>query len=85
MQYQPKPKKPFALLYDEAGDKIFNAVSEAAEDVPFFLLEGILCNLLHQVREKANTEKVNAEFTYKKQIEEYNKAEAEKERGEHGS
>ena len=73
MQHQTKPKKPLPLLYEEAGNRIFEAVNEAANEVPFFLLEGILCNLLHQVREKAKAEKVNAEMTYKKQIEEYNK------------
>ena len=77
MKEQTKPKKPLPLLYEEAGNRIFEAVNEAAKDVPFFLLEGILCNLLHQVREKADLEKVNAEMTYKKQIEEYEKEKKE--------
>lgn len=66
-----KPQKPFCLEYDEAENKIFSAVSESAKKVPFYLIEGILTNLLHQVRENAKAEKANAALLYEKQIKEY--------------
>ena len=66
-----KPKKPFCLEYDEAEGEIFSAVSESAKKVPFYLIEGILTNLLHQVRENAKAEKVNAARAYEQQMKEY--------------
>ena len=68
-----KPNKPFCLEYDEAENKIFSAVDESAKvnKIPFYLLEGILTNLLHQVRENAKAEKANAARSYEKQMKEY--------------
>jgi hypothetical protein len=74
-----QPKKPFCFTYDEAEDRIFYAVSKSAEEVPFFMLEGILTNILHQVREKANAERENARMLYEKQIAEYNEKEEKEE------
>lgn len=73
-----EPKKPFCLEYTEAENKIFNAIQESVtvNKIPFYLLEGILTNILHQVRENAKTEKENASIIYLKQMQEY-KAETE--------
>ena len=69
----PKLNKPFCLEYDEAENKIFSAVDESAKvnKIPFYLLEGILTNILHQVRENAKAEKANAARSYEKQMKEY--------------
>ena len=74
-----QPKKPFCLTYDDAENRIFNAVSESAKEIPFFMLEGILTNILHQVREKAKEERDNARMLYEKQIAEYNEKEEKEE------
>lgn len=78
-----KPNKPFALRYESAENKIFSAISESVREdkVPFYLLEGILTNILHQVREQANIERENASKTYRKQLEEYKKGSEGEERG----
>ena len=68
-----QPEIPFALRHEMAENTIFNAVSESAKSVPFFLLEGILTNILHQVREQAKVERANAVATYNEQMEEYKK------------
>lgn len=79
---QTIPPIPSALLYEDAEDKIFGAVNSAAKQngIPFYLLEGILTNILHQVRAQAEAERENARQTYKKQMEEYEKAMEEKEK-----
>lgn len=84
MKNQTQPKKPFVLQYEEAEKDIFNAVSKSAKvnGVPFYLLEGILTNLLHQVREQAKIERDNAERLYEKELEEYESAEKEAEEKE---
>lgn len=82
---QTKPSIPFVLLHEEAGNKIFNAVNEAASvyKIPFCAIEQILTNILHQIREQTNIELEQAKQAYQKQLEEYNKAqEAEKAEGE---
>lgn len=70
-----KPSIPFVLRYDSAEEKIFSAINESAkvEKIPFYLLEGILTNILHQVREQATAERENAARLYEQQMEEYNK------------
>jgi hypothetical protein len=77
-----QPKKPLCLTYDDAENRIFYAVSESAKEIPFFMLEGILTNLLHQVREKAKTERENACMLYEKQLEEAKKLEEEESEGD---
>ena len=69
-----EPTIPFVLRYDSAENKIFSAVNESAkvEKIPFYLLEGILTNILHQVREQASAERENATRLYEKQMEEHN-------------
>ncbi len=74
---QTPPQKPLALLHEEAENIIFNAVSMAAKLIPFYLLEGIMTNLLHQVREKAREEREGAARLYEKQLAEYEEAEKE--------
>lgn len=73
MSEQTQPKKPLALLHDEAEADIFNAVSMASRTIPFYLIEGIMTNLLHQVRERARAEREEALRIYDKQLEEYNR------------
>lgn len=76
-----KPRIPSVLLHEYAENKIFNAVNEAAHQIPFYQIEGILTNILHQVREHAKAEREAAARSYAKQLEEYNKEqEAKKER-----
>lgn len=77
MKSQSKPQKPFVLLKEEAEDTIFNAVSEAANAIPFCTIEDILTNLLHQVRAKADKERETLRDAYEKQMAEYLKAEKE--------
>ena len=76
-----KPSVPFALLHEDAENKIFDAVNESAKvnKIPFFLLEGILTNILHQVREQAQAERENAAKLYEKQLAEYEESEKEDE------
>lgn len=70
-----QPQKPLALRLEEAGNTIFNAVNMAANEVPFYLIDGILVNILHQVREQAKAEKDKAAQLYEKQLAEYIEAE----------
>lgn len=72
-----KPNKPFLLRHEEAENTIFDAVDESAKQVPFYLLEGILTNILHQVRAKAKEERDNALRDYDKQLQEYYNSENE--------
>ena len=74
MKGQTQPKKPLAMLHEEAETIIFNAIKTAAALLPFYLLENILTNLLHQVREQAKAERSNAERLYEKQMEDYEKS-----------
>lgn len=70
---------PYVLRKEKAENDIFNAVNESAKKVPFCTLEDILTNLLHQVREQARLERDNALIAYEKEVEEYNRKEAEEE------
>lgn len=72
-QKKAKPQIPFALRYEEADKKIFNAVNESAKvnRIPYYLLEEILVNILHQVRENAQIELENERALYEKQLAEY--------------
>ena len=74
MKGQTQPKKPLAMLHEEAETIIFNAIKKAAALLPFYLLESILTNLLHQVREQAEAERLKAKKLYEKQMEEYEKS-----------
>ena len=76
---QTKPKIPAALLYDKAENTIFGAVNLAAQEIPFYMIEGMLVNILHQVREQARAEKANAARLYEKELAEYEAAEKEAE------
>ncbi len=83
-QKNSKPPIPPVLLHEGAEENIFNAVSEAAKVIPFYQIEEILTNILHQVRAQAENERTRARQTYKQQMEEYEK-ESEKEGEEDGS
>lgn len=78
-----KPPIPFALRYEEADKNIFNAVNEAAKvnKIPFYLLEEILVNILHQVRENANIELEKERALYAKQLAEYEEQKKEANNG----
>lgn len=74
---EKKPILPLCMRLDEAEVKIFNAINESAKIIPFYQIEGILTNLLHQVREQADAERDRAASIYEKQLQEYNNAERE--------
>lgn len=78
MEKQNSPEKPFSLKYDEAENGIFCAVTEAARQIPFYLIEGMLTNILHQVREKARIERDTEKALFEKQLKEFNETEEEK-------
>ena len=66
-----KPTLPFILQYEEAERNITDAVNRAVKinGVPFYLVDGILTNILHQVRLNAEKERTEAMQAYKKQTE----------------
>ena len=72
------PRKPTVLLHEEAESNIFEAVKESARIIPFYQIEGILTNILHQVRAQANVERENAARLYEKQLAEYEEASKKK-------
>ena len=70
-----EPIRPFCLEYADAKNEVFAAVNGAMQkhNVPLFLMENILSEALHQVREGAKTEIQNATDSYQKQMDEFNK------------
>lgn len=79
MANQPKPippARPFALEYEDAKKEIFLAVSTAAKkhNIPYFLLDGIITEVLYQVKDGARDEQTNAEISYRRQLTEYEKS-----------
>ena len=73
MAHQPKPippARPFALEYEDAKKEIFSAVNVASKrhNVPYFLLEGIIAEVLYQVKDVAREEARNAELLSAKQL-----------------
>lgn len=75
------PARPFRLEYEDAKREIFSAVSTAAErhNIPYFLLDGIITEVLYQVKDGARDEKTNAEIIYQKQLSEYEKSKKKEE------
>ena len=75
------PVKPFSLKHAEAKRDLYNAVNNVNKvcGVPFYLIEDILTELLHQVKDNARIERENSLREYEKQLEEYKKQEAENE------
>lgn len=67
------PARPFRLEYEDAKEEIFLAVSTAAKkhNIPYFLLDGIITEVLYQVKDGARDEKTNAEIVYHRQLTEY--------------
>lgn len=67
------PARPFRLEYEDAKQEIFLAVSTAAKkhNIPHFLLDGIITEVLYQVKDGARDEKTNAEIVYRRQLAEY--------------
>lgn len=67
------PQRPFCVDYKNAKNEIFKAINNAIEihKVPLFLLEGILNEALHQVKEGANAEVESALKSYERQLAEY--------------
>lgn len=71
------PVRPFCLEYQDAKNEVFTSVNNAVRkhNVPFYLMENILSEALHQVREGAKAEIQQATDSYKKQIDELDKTE----------
>lgn len=76
-----QPSRPFRLEYEDAKREIFSAVSTAAErhNIPYFLLDGIITEVLYQIKDGARDEKTNAEIIYQKQLSEYEKSKKKEE------
>lgn len=80
-----KPKEPISLRHYKAKKLLYDAVKEANQiyGIPYFLIEDIMAELFHQVKDNARTERENSLREYDKQIEEYNREqEADNEEGE---
>lgn len=75
----PPPSKPFRLEYEEAKQEIFSAVIRSAKthNIPYFLLDGIITEILYQVKDGARDEKLTAEHIYRTQLDEYEKSKQE--------
>ncbi len=73
------PARPFRLEYEDAKTEIFSAISGAAKrhNIPYFLLDGIITEVLYQVKDGARDEAHDAEFIYQRQLEQYNKEKEE--------
>ena len=74
---EKKVNKPFCLAYAEAKNDIIRAVNKATQEhnIPCFLLEGMMENILSQIKSGAIAERAEAERAYKKQLEESEKKE----------
>lgn len=74
-----EPIRPFCLEYIDAKNEVFTAINGAMQkhNIPLFLMESILSEAFYQVKEGAKTEIQNARDTYRKQVEETNKAKEE--------
>lgn len=72
-----EPIRPFCLEYADAKNEVFAAVNGAMQkhNVPLFLMENILSEALHQVREGAKAEIQTASESYQAQMEEFKKSE----------
>lgn len=70
-----EPIRPFCLEYADAKAEVFATINAAMQkhNVPLFLMENILTEALHQVREGAKAEIQNATDSYQKQMDEFNK------------
>lgn len=75
------PTRPFRLEFEDAKREIFSAVSTAAErhNIPYFLLDGIITEVLYQIKDGARDEKTNAEMIYQRQLSEYEKSKKKEE------
>lgn len=71
-----EPIRPFCLEYADAKNEVFGVINAAMQkhNVPLFLMENILTEALHQVREGAKAEIQNATDSYQKQMDEFNKS-----------
>lgn len=67
------PQKLLCLELEEARQEIFTAVSDIANthNIPFFLLEGVIFEILTQVKEGKRKEVDAAQQLYQKQLNEY--------------
>lgn len=72
-EHQTQPKRPFCMEYELAKSDIFKAINKAIEErsIPMFLVEGIVSEALHQVKEGARIEVGNAKKDYERQCAEY--------------
>lgn len=77
-EHQTPPKRPFCVDYNNAKNEIFKAINNAIEihKIPLFLLEGVLKEALHQVKEGASAEVESAIKSYERQLAEYERKDA---------
>ena len=70
-----QPTKPFCLDYEEATAEIVNAISQSSQEhnIPFYLLENIILNILTQIREGKRNELEMARQSYEQQLQAYTK------------
>lgn len=70
------PVRPFCLEYTDAKTEVFNAISSAMKkySIPFFLMDNILSEALHQVKEGVKAELQSAADSYQRKMDEYNKS-----------
>lgn len=66
-----KPTKPFSIEYIEEKRKIVNAVNEATQKIPFYLLTEIIDSISKQVNECAKSEIERAQAEYAQKLAEY--------------
>lgn len=73
------PARPFRLEYEDAKTEIFSAITDAAKkhNIPYFILDGIITEVLYQVKDGARDEARDAQFIYQKQLEQYYKEKEE--------
>lgn len=81
VEQKTPPERPFRLEFEDAKSEIFTSISEIAKrhNIPYFLLDGIITEVLYQVKDGAREESRTAEFIYQKQLEQYREENQEKE------
>ena len=63
---------PFEIKYQEAKNSIYNLINDMyAKGIPFYLMETIVSDILHQIQFNA---KIEMETSYKKHEESYKKS-----------
>ena len=65
-----QPTRPFCLEYEDARNEVFAAVNTAMRrhDVPVYLMEGILREVLTQAKDGARAERERAQAEYEQAL-----------------